>query len=122
LVEGYSRPSVGGGGGRAFSVTGTLKGVTPVVAQVLRLFRRRVWNTLRATSEMKMSPKMTEAATIIPTTTPGSPLLVELFTFAWLGSVFAWSADEVDVTVVNRGLGSGCGVGVAVTTITVGVL
>lgn len=81
-MDGYAWFSVGGGGGRAFSVIGAWNGVTPVVAQVLRLSRRRDWNILRAINAMKISPKMTEAATIIPITTLGNPPLEVLFVFA----------------------------------------
>jgi len=123
LVDGYVWFSVGGGGGRAFSWTGASNGVTPVVAQVLRLLRRRDWNILRTINAMKISPKMTEAATIIPITTLGSPPFEVPFVFAWLASAFPVTTEEVEVTVVNcdAGLGVYSGGDVVTTDAVVGV-
>ena len=101
MIDGYAWFSVWGGGGRAFSWTiGASKGVTPVVAQVLRLLRRRDWNILRTINAMKISPKITEAATMIPITTLGRPPFEVPFVFAWLASAFPVSTEEVEVTVV----------------------
>jgi hypothetical protein len=116
-MDGYAWFSVGGGGGRAFSWAGASKGVTPVVAQVLRLLRLRDWNILRTINAMKISPKMTEAATMIPITTLGSPPLLEvLFALAWLASAFPVSVEEVEVTVVYCGWGLGVNTGGGVVT------
>lgn len=82
-------------------------------AHVFRLFRRRAWNTLRAMRAMKMSPKMTEAATIMPITTLGRPPLDEelfpLSAFAWLESK---PPDVAVIVVVCRLLGVATGGGV----------
>jgi len=56
---------------------------------------------------MKINPKMTEAATIIPTTTLGNPLLLdELDWLASVNPVFAvFGAVDVKVTMLGTGLG-----------------
>jgi hypothetical protein len=66
---------------------------------------------------MKISPKMTEAATIIPITTLGSPPPLEVvFALAWLASAFPVSVGEVEVTVVYCGWGLGVNTGGGVVT------
>lgn len=118
--EGYGRLSAigafgGGGGGNDFSWRGGSNGaIVEPRAQVPRRRRRRIWKNFLAIKAMKIKPKITDAATITPTTTLGRPDLELVLSgaFALALLVFTGRVDVLVMVDVVRGGGGVVGTGV----------